>query len=193
MKRLIDYMLGAWPGRARLAVEQVGIFGFSRGGYTGLAAIGAIPNLALRKDLCPPTSSVPLCAEIRRNEPQPRHVRDARIKAAVTVDPLSVFDAEGLKQVAVPVQLWASTYGGDGVTPESVAAVRRDLPSAPDWHVAANAAHFAFLAPCSPAMESLMPDICRDGSGFDRVAFHAAFNADVLSFFKRYLVQAPKP
>jgi predicted dienelactone hydrolase len=193
VKRLIDYMFGAWPGRARLAADQIGIFGFSRGGYTGLVAIGAIPNFALRKDLCPPTSLVPLCAEIRRNEPQPRPVRDARIKAAVIVDPLSVFDAEGLKQVAVPVQLWASAHGGDGVTPESVAMVRRDLPSPPDWHVAANAAHFAFLAPCSPAMESAMPDLCRDGPGFDRMAFHVAFNTDVISFFKRYLVQAPKP
>ena len=104
-----------------------------------------------------------------------------------------VFDTEGLKEVRLPVQLWASAYGGDGVTPESVAAVRRDLPAPPDWHIAANAAHFAFLAPCSPAMESAMPDICRDGPGFDRTAFHSAFNADVVSFFKRYLVQAPKP
>lgn len=192
MKRLIDYMLGVWPERARLAADQIGIFGFSRGGYTGLATIGAIPNFALRQDLCRPSSLVPLCAEIRRNEPQPKPVRDARIKAAVIADPLSVFDAEGLKQVTVPVQLWASNHGGDGVTPESVAAVRRNLPSPPNWHVAANAAHFAFLAPCSPEMESVMPDLCRDGPGFDRMAFHVAFNADVVSFFKHYLIPAPK-
>lgn len=193
MTRLIDHMLGAWPGHAQLAAHPIGIFGFSRGGYTGLAAIGAVPNFALRKDLCPPTSRLPLCAEIRRNEALPRPVRDARIKAAVIVDPLSAFDAEGLKQVAVPVQLWASALGGDGVTPESVAALRRDLPSPPDWHVAANAAHFAFLAPCSPAMEDAMPDPCRDGPGFDRMAFHTAFNAKVVSFFHRHLVQTPKP
>ena len=147
MKRLIDYMIGAWPGHAQLATEQIGIFGFSRGGYTGLAAIGAIPNFTLRKDLCPFASTVPLCAEIRRNELPPTPVRDPRIKAAVIVDPFSVFDTEGLKEVRLPVQLWASAYGGDGVTPESVAAVRRDLPAPPDWHIAANAAHFAFLAP----------------------------------------------
>lgn len=178
-------MLGAWTGHAQLAADAIGLFGFSRGGYAGLAAIGAIPNFTLRTDLCPPASTVPLCAEIRRNELPPASVRDARIKAAVIVDPLSLFDAEGVKAVSVPVQLWASASGGDGVTPESVAAVRCDLPAPPDWHVAANAAHFAFFAPCSPAMESAMPDICRDGPGFDRTAFHAAFNADVVSFFKR--------
>lgn len=192
MRRLVDYMLGTWPGHARLDPGKIGIFGFSRGGYTGLAAVGAIPNWKLRMDLCPPGSMIPLCGEIRRNELPPPPVRDPRIKVAVIADPLSVFDAEGLKQVGIPVQLWASARGGDGVTPESVAATRRALPAPPDWHVAANAAHFAFLAPCSPAMANMAPDLCLDGPGFDRAAFHTAFNAEVLAFFQRHLVPPPQ-
>jgi len=191
MRRLLNHMLGAWPSRSKLHATQVGIFGFSRGGYTALAALGAIPDFALRQDLCPPASALPLCGEIRRHETPPPPRRDARIRAAVVVDPLSAFDAEGLKAVAVPVQLWASAHGGDGVTPESVAALRRDLPAPPDWHVAADAGHFAFLAPCPPAMKNALPDICRDGDGFDRTAFHAAFNADVVGFFKRHLQRGP--
>lgn len=186
MKRLVDYMLARWPGHARLNADKVGIFGFSRGGYTGLASVGAVPNWTLRKDLCPAGSALPLCAEVGRNELPSPPVQDRRIKAAVIADPLSFFDAEGLKRVGVPVQLWTSAYGGDGVTPASVAAVRRDLPAAPDWHVAANAAHFAFLAPCSEALANMAPSICRDGPGFDRAAFHAAFNAEVLAFFQRH-------
>lgn len=192
MRRLVDYMLGHWPGHAKIDPERVGFFGFSRGGYTGLVAIGAVPDFTLRKDLCPPASHLPACEEIRRGELPPPPAPDPRIKAAVIVDPLSVFDAKGLRKVTVPVQLWASAYGGDGVAPQSVAAVRRDLPTPPEWHVAAKAAHFAFLAPCSAAMSSEMPDICRDGPGFDRVAFHAEFDADVVSFFERHLIQAPK-
>lgn len=193
MRRLVDYMLGAWGDHSRLNADQVGIFGFSRGGYTALAAIGATPNFTVRKDLCPPHSEAPLCAEISRNAMPPLPERDPRIKAAVVVDLLNFFDAKGLKQVSMPVQLWASNYGGDGVTPASVAAVRRDLTSPPDWHVAANAAHFAFLAPCSPAMASELPEICRDGPGFDRPAFHAAFNAQVLAFFRFQFAPPPKP
>jgi hypothetical protein len=49
-------------------------------------------------------------------------MREARIKAAVIVDPFSVFDAVGLKTVSMPVQLWSSEFGGDGVTPASVAS-----------------------------------------------------------------------
>lgn len=193
MKRLTDYMLGAWPQRAQLDAGKVGFFGFSRGGYTGLVAIGAVPDWTSRQDLCPPESSRPLCGEIRRKELPAPPARDARIRAAVIVDPLSVFDAKGLGQVGIPVQLWASALGGDGVTPQSVETVRQGLPSAPDWHVAANAGHFAFLAPCPPALMEAMPAICRDAAGFDRVAFHQIFNAQVLAFFQRHIVAARAP
>ena len=118
---------------------------------------------------------------------------DPRIKAAVIVDPLSFFDAAALKNVTVPVQLWASEYGGDGVTLESVEAVRRDLPSPPGWHMAANAAHFAFIAPCTPAMTRIAPQICTDRDGFDRAAFHKTFNSDVVGFFRRDVMQAATP
>lgn len=187
MKRLLDHLLGAWPGRSRLDAGRVGIFGFSRGGYTALATIGAVPDFATREDLCPPATTLPLCEEIKRRDIPPAPQRDARIRAAVVVDPLSFFSADGLSGVTVPVQLWASAHGGDGVTPGSVAALRRDLPTPPDWHVAANAGHFAFLAPCTPAMTQALPELCRDRPGFERADFHALFNAEVVAFFKQTL------
>lgn len=193
MKRLTDYMLGAWPQRAQLDAGKVGFFGFSRGGYTGLVAIGAVPDWTSRQDLCSPLSTRPLCGEIRRKEIPATPAPDPRIRAAVIVDPLSVFDAKGLGHVKTPIQLWASALGGDGVTLQSVETVRQGLPSAPDWHVAANAGHFAFLAPCSPALAEAAPDICRDAPGFDRVAFHQKFNAQVLTFFQRHIAASKAP
>ena len=191
MRRLTDHMLGAWPAREKLAADQVGFFGFSRGGFTGLVATGAVPDFRLGLRFCTPTSKIPFCGQIQRQELPAPPARDARIKAAVIVDPLSFFDAEGLNQVAVPVQLWASARGGDGVTPDDVEAIRRNLPVPPDWHVAANAGHFAFLAPCAPAMAKALPEICNDGAGFDRSAFHADFNARVLAFFRQHLTSKP--
>lgn len=193
MKRLTDYMLGAWPQRAQLDAGKVGFFGFSRGGYTGLVAIGAVPDWTSRQDLCSPLSTRPLCGEIRRKEIPATPAPDPRIRAAVIVDPLSVFDAKGLGHVRTPIQLWASALGGDGVTLQSVETVRQGLPSAPDWHVADNAGHFAFLAPCSPALAEAAPDICRDAPGFDRVAFHQKFNAQVLTFFQRHIAASKAP
>lgn len=201
VRRLIDYMVRYWPSRANLAAGQVGFFGFSRGGYTGLVLAGARPDFErlppLPSSPCATTLEGPACVQMRKRFREllaSPLVHDARIKAAVIVDPLSVvFDAESLKSVPLPIQLWASAYGGDGVTPKSVASVRQKLPVPPDWHVAENAAHFGFLAPCSPAQLEAKSEICQDAPGFDRVAFHADFNAKVLAFFQQHLMTTPKP
>jgi predicted dienelactone hydrolase len=36
IKRLVDFMLRAWPEAIRIDRQRIGFFGFSRGGYTGL-------------------------------------------------------------------------------------------------------------------------------------------------------------
>ena len=193
MKRLTDYMLGAWPQRAQLDAGKVGFFGFSRGGYTGLVAIGAVPDWTSRQDLCSPLSTRPLCGEIRRKEIPATPAPDPRIRAAVIVDPLSVFDAKGLGHVRTPIQLWASALGGDGVTLQSVETVRQGLPSAPDWQLAANADEQGARKAKCPALADMAPEICRDAPGFDRVAFHQGFNAQVLAFFQRHIAAAKAP
>lgn len=200
IKRLIDYMLQQWPDRATLAADRIGFYGFSRGGYTGLVLAGARPDF--NRLPLPPSSPCasapenPVCAPMRQRFQEllaSPLARDGRIKVAVIADPLSmVFDAESLKRVAIPIQLWSSAYGGDGVTPESVAAVHRNLPVAPDWRPVENATHFGFVLPCSPALRESKPEICGDRAGFDRAAFHADFNAQVLAFFRQHLGQPAK-
>ncbi|MGJ7606935.1 alpha/beta hydrolase family protein [Variovorax sp. LT1R20] len=199
--RLIDYMLQQWPAHASLAADRIGFYGFSRGGYTGLVLAGARPDFERLPPRpgspCATAPASPACAQMGQRFKEllaAPLAHDARIKAAVIADPLSmVFTAENLKNVTIPIQLWTSALGGDGVTPDSVAAVRRNLPATPDWHVADKAAHFGFLAPCSAPQLEAKAEICRDAPGFDRVAFHATFNAEVLRFFKQHLVQAAKP
>lgn len=188
MRRLVDHLQSRWPGAGHLAEGRVGFFGFSRGGYTGLVAAGAVPDFRQAAlAFCAPMSAVPLCAERRRQDLSTPPVRDPRIRAAVIVDPLNAFTADGLKAVAIPLQLWASEQGGDGVTPDSVEALRTQLPTPPARRVAAGAAHFAYLAPCSPAQADALPAICRDAPPFDRAAFHRQFNAEVLAFFRTTL------
>ena len=149
--------------------------------------VGARPDFRLWLDRCEPASTMPACQALRRNEQPAVPPRDRRIKAAVIVDPLSAFDAAGLQPVTVPVQLWASAFGGDGVAPEAVEAVHRNLPTPPEWHPVPGSAHFAFIAPCTPVMAQALREICSDPPGFDRAAFHAEFNTQVLDFFRKYL------
>ena len=87
----------------------------------------------------------------------------------------------------VPIQLWASEQGGAGVTQEAVVAAAERLPPGTDFRVVPNAAHFAFMPPCSADQQAAVPRICADPPGFDRRAFHAAFDADVLAFFRKHL------
>jgi predicted dienelactone hydrolase len=188
IKRLIDYMLSISPAAPNIDPQRIGFYGFSRGGYTGLVLIGGNPDWAGATDFCRRSSSQ-WCEKILRKEfPTQPLVHDPRIKAAVIADPLAVFfTGDSLASVKVPVQLWASEFGGDGVTDRQLAAVDRNLPAKHEYHVVPNSGHFAFLAPCPPALAEAMPEICTDAPGFDRAAFHEQFNAAVLAFFRANL------
>ncbi|WP_331456554.1 alpha/beta hydrolase family protein [Herbaspirillum chlorophenolicum] len=186
IKRTIDFMLGSWSDASRIDAERVGFFGFSRGGYTGLVAIGAIPFFSNAQQLC--EDKDPLVCERARKGELPVLPHDTRIKAAVIADPLSIFFTdESFKNVKVPVQLWQSKYGGDGVTPESVTAVAHALTSVVEFQIVPNSGHFAFLPPCPIEMAKRVPEICSDAPGFDRAAFHQELDARVLAFFRKNL------
>jgi predicted dienelactone hydrolase len=119
-------------------------------------------------------------------------MHDTRIKAAVIADPAFswLFDRSGLNAVRVPVQLWASERGGDGVALELVATINGNLPSKPDYRVVQNAGHFAFLAPCTPEQVTAAPKMCVDSEGFDRTAFHKLLSAAVVHFFRKHLIES---
>ncbi|MCU4179385.1 alpha/beta hydrolase family protein [Bosea sp. BH3] len=190
IKRVIDYMLGSWPDAAAIDASRIGFFGFSRGGYTGLVAIGANPYFGKRLQLCEGKSDA-LCEQVRMGQ-LPELSHDARIKAAVIADPLSVFfTQDSFKSVQVPVQLWGSERGGDGVTPASVADIASRLQVRPEFRVVPSSQHFSFLTPCPAELAQSAPDLCSDPPGFDRAAFHADFNASVLTFLKAQLGQPP--
>ena len=91
-----------------------------------------------------------------------------------------------------PIQLWASEYGGDGVTLALVETIKERLPSKPDYHLVRNGGHFAFAAPCSAQQAAAAVKTCADPDGFDRIAFHKQFNAAVLDFFQKHLIEGAK-
>lgn len=196
--RVIDYMLTAWSDHAKLDRARIGFFGFSRGGYTGLVVAGGNPDLRKMIALCPENSPNPGCAGLRRNEmPAPTFAHDRRVTALVIADPAfgPLFDLDGLKDVKIPIQLWASALSGEDrtggeVTLDYVAGIVRDLPVKPDYHLVLKAGHYAFVPPCTPDLAQRRPDICTDRPGFDRSAFHAQFNAATLAFFRKHLVGA---
>ncbi|WP_133682479.1 alpha/beta hydrolase family protein [Paludibacterium purpuratum] len=186
IERLIDFMTQAWPERARLAPGKIGLFGFSRGGYTGLTLAGAAPDFSLMAQYCH-GADYPFCQEVRAHELPPSPSGDGRIKAYVIADPLNLFQRQALQGITAPMQLWASELGGDGVALTSVEAIRQGLMVSPQYRLVRNAGHFAFLAPCNPQQRLRLPELCTDPDGFDRGAFHRQFNAEIVRFFVQHL------
>jgi predicted dienelactone hydrolase len=187
IKRLIDYMLGPASDAAKIDPLAIGFFGFSRGGYTGLVLAGGVPDFQHADIPCP--DELPICKTVREGKLPPQHwTHDSRIKALVLADPLDAFPtADTVAQVRVPVQLWSSEYGGDGVLPQTSPALAKLLPMKPEYHLVEGAAHFAFLPACPAKLAASTPRICVDGNGFDRAAFHDTFNQEVLRFFQANL------
>ena len=188
MIRLLDFMLHDWKDKAVIDPARIGLFGFSKGGYTGLVLIGVTPDFRRIAELCQEKTGA--CEQLHNGEAAPNPPHDARIEAAVIVDPASgAFTRDNLTAIKIPLQFWRSERGGPGVGDGSGnARVANSLPGKPDIHVVP-AGHFTFLAPCSPQLATAVPRICTDNpANFDRAAFHRDFNASVVRFFHEHLV-----
>lgn len=189
----IDYMLTVWNGRDRIDAARVGVFGHSAGGYTALASVGGIPEIARARAFCRSHPDDWSCerARTRNAKPAPDDDKpvawttDRRIKAIAIAAPAAgyLFAPESLSRVTVPVQLWEAQ--DDHIVPNGI--VGPELPKPPGLHVVPNAGHFDFLAPCSAMLAARAPEICESAPGFDRTAFHDRFNREIAAFFAAML------
>jgi predicted dienelactone hydrolase len=190
IKRVIDFMLDESRFSSSIDRDRIGIFGFSRGAYTGLVLVGGEPSRDLAQRVCGRASSGTLCQQINEGKfPPSGYVHDARIKAAVLADaaPAFFFGPAELANVKVPLLLWASEHGGRGADAKQIANVGQSLPNKTDVNIVRGAAHFVVLAPCLADGIRNEPEYCVDANGVDRVAFHREFNAAALAFFRQHL------
>jgi predicted dienelactone hydrolase len=202
IQRVIDTLLQDWAGHARIDAGRVGFFGFSAGAYTGLVAIGGVPDLRRAAAFCTTDPDEPMCRmgmidgldkpEIA-GRPATVWVHDGRIKAAVLAAAGLgfAFDGAQLATIHVPVQLWAASEDKNVPYASNTAPLRAAL-SRVEFHMVEGPGHFAFRPPCNPKLEATAPKIwamaCVDPAGFDRAAFHRSFNAAVVAFFRKTLI-----
>jgi predicted dienelactone hydrolase len=186
---VLDYMLNEWLAHDQLDRARVGMFGFSAGGFTALVSIGGVPDLARIASHCiaQPEFACTLWKPLPSTSfPATVWSHDPLIKAAVIAAPGYgfAFEPDGLSQVTAAVQLWNGINDHNVPYETNAAVVRRLLPTPPEYHGVPVAGHFSFLAPC-PSW--LIPLICEDAKGFDRVAFHRDFDRSVIEFYQKQL------
>ena len=195
---VIDFMTRVWPGHAKIDVRRIGLFGFSSGGLTTLVVAGGVPDLHTIADHCLAHAEYFDCRMLRAAHLDPATIpippasawlHDPRIRAAVVAAPALGFSfgRKGLKGVTIPIQLWRAENDHILPSPDYADAVRASLPRSPEFHLVDNADHFDFLSSCPEALARRVPEICTSRPGFDRTAFHAAFDASVVAFFNRTL------
>lgn len=186
---LVTYMLEQWTHRTRLDPARVGAFGFSSGGFTVLAAAGAVTDAAAITQHCRALPALYACQLSRTNPAMPENWRwtaDPRLRAIVSAAPALgfAFTPQSLAAIRIPVQLWQAEYDHVLPAPYYVEPVRRHLPSA-EFHKVEGADHFDFLPPC--ARPEVAPNLCASPDAFDRAAFHLRFNREMVRFFRENL------
>jgi predicted dienelactone hydrolase len=193
LRATVDHMLAAWPGHEHIDGRRLGAYGFSMGGFSVLTALGAQPDLRLIAPHCAKTPEF-ACKVLGHfkspymNAAAPKEgeafAPDPRIKAAVLAAPGMGFTLaeHALDKVAAPIQLWNAEK--DENVPNS-GLLREVLKDKLEFHMAPGAGHLSFLAPCRGLLRP--PEICSDPGEFDRQAFHAHMNANVIAFFDKTL------
>jgi predicted dienelactone hydrolase len=195
IKALIDYMLASWPQHDRLDPMRIGIFGHSAGGFTALVAIGGVPDLSLGPSYCAAHPDEWGAVGPAKLECQ-GVFRLCRLPSSMTrASPLQwsrhLVSSGPSRRNDSPASRRRSSCGTAIVTTScrtsATPNLYEGLPAKPEYHLVSNAGHFAFLARCTPALERIAPEGCRDPAGFDRAAFHREFNPAVVVFFKAKL------
>ncbi len=199
----LDFMLSDWAHATRIDPDRIGVYGFSMGGYTALAAAGAVIDIDLAARYCAQTPQDLTCApsaldtvDAAEIAPRLRAVAgDDRIAAISVTAPGYgyAFDRAALAGVSVPVQIWSGAL--DALVPHAAngAVLAAGLDTQTEVHVVDRAGHLAFAAPCPESVKTYDRHswelYCVDAEGFDRAAFHKVLHRDIIAFFETALPQ----
>lgn len=212
LSALIDQLLADPALASRIDRSRIGAAGFSLGGYSVLASIGARLDYAGWRRHCASTPASPSCAlppeapftlqdvdalaagdrlfqaSIERAA---LPTRDPRIAAVYAIAPalVDVIETDSLAAIDRPLRLVVGE--ADSQVPAQAVAglIGEQLPDAQIERLP-GAGHYSFLAPCSLRGRLFLRALCADPAGIDRHALHARIGADAARFFDAALAPA---
>ena len=189
LSAVLDRVLGDVELGPHIDPARIGAVGHSAGGYSVLALIGGRADLAVLARHCTKrrAQDPEFCAYGRPGghdeEPIP-DLTDQRIGAVVAVAPVgALFGKDAFVNVAVPAQI--HQLEGDRVLREPWHAdnIVRLMGDHARLMVHPMTHHFAFISPFPAALVGQVGPPARDPAGFDRRAFLARTNEQIVRFF----------
>ena len=206
---LIDKLLADPELAAHVDSTRVGAAGFSLGGYSVLATVGAHLTLADWQLRCKDEAHNPVCrlppeadfsmadmlaladsdvafkAAMSRDQ-QP--INDKRIRAVYAIAPalVSLLHKQELASVQVPVRFVLAEADQQIQFLKTLGAISQSLPDATMVTIP-GAGHYAFLAPCSFRGKIFVGAVCRDPGEVSRLELHDRIGLDAASFFNTSL------
>ena len=184
---VIEHVVDNWnPGA--VSPGRIGAFGYSAGAFTVLAAAGGMPDTGRITAHCaayPAFFDCRLIGAAAAAPTQPNLTRAPQVLRGLVVAAPALgftFGPGSLTALTMPVQLWQAEEDAILPKPHYAEPVRAALPRSAEFHSVAGAGHFDFMSPCPEGMARAVPAICGSAPGFDRIAFHAQFNAEVIRF-----------
>ncbi|OYD82076.1 hypothetical protein CHT98_23080 (plasmid) [Azospirillum brasilense] len=197
LRAALDAVLDSSPMGFRVNRQRIGVLGYAAGGHAALAAAGGVadpgrlPQICAahpdNRSLCPAGAKTAAATSPKRLEA----ATDPRIRSLLLMDPVGALFGDGaLSRVTVPVRLYEAEKGDESGALQ-VARVRDLLPRPPEYDLVPGAGHYAFLTPVPASAAARFGATVQDPPGFDRAAFHARLNDEVLDYFRRTLNAAP--
>ena len=185
--------------RFAIAIDagRIGMIGFSAGGYTTLASIGARPDFDLweahckthpdDREFCPSLLASLFSSAPRITRPGWKMPNETRIQAAVVMAPVAIlYDAAGLSDVTVPLRVYRAADDHRVRNTWNADMVIAGLPVSPE-QMTVPGDHYVFLAPPSGPHTPKMQALFEDTPGVDRVAIHQQIAEELVDFFNRRL------
>ena len=204
LSAVIDALLAQGTWSSRIDSKKIAAFGFSAGGYTVLAALGAEREYSRTLDHCERHAEEdPYCriingagraARAKAYADPAQRAFDGRLCAAVIADPFTAPFSDATLEALPPAKLlfFRPEVENKLKAEFHVSRVvrllkqRDDFPD-PQEIVVPKANHYSFIAPIPDVVAQSIPEIASDPEGFDRAAFHDVMNSTIVTFFKQAL------
>jgi predicted dienelactone hydrolase len=205
MSAVLDLLLQEPMIGHRINIEQIGVAGFSLGGYTAIALAGGITDFQELKrayhdsgrlihELVPPEfpNKDALAARfqflIENDTTHRESFRDKRIRAAFAIAPVlgEAFTASGLAPISIPVKIVVGE--ADQLAPAEANAIKfaRCINNSELEILKGQVAHYTFIAECTAQGKETLPFLCIDDPGVDRKAVHNRVSEMAANFFDEH-------